>query len=82
MLLNHVAVHSPIISSSHRALGCLVDVVDGYGEHPPSPYRAPDDLAFLGDGVIAFHRHPSLSESGYSTPDSKQPKRVVYEVIV
>ena len=50
-------------------------------EQPPSPYRAAD-LSFLGDGALPYNRFPSVSESGYSTPDSKQIKKVVYEVIV
>lgn len=55
---------------------------DHYGG-PPSPYRGPDrDLSFLGDGALAFHRYPSMSESNYSSPESKQLKKVVYEVIV
>lgn len=52
-----------------------------YNEQPGSPYSGPDDLTeFLGPEVMAFHRYPSVSESGYS--DGKQLKKVVYEVIV
>lgn len=43
----------------------------------------PNDLVtIIGNHPPTFHRHPSVSESGYSTPDSKALKRVIYEVIV
>lgn len=43
----------------------------------------PTDIsAIIGSHPPTFHRHPSVSESGYSTPDSKALKRVIYEVIV
>ena len=43
----------------------------------------PNDLStIIGNHPPTFHRHPSVSESGYSTPDSKAIKKVIYEVIV